>query len=286
MAGDFYSDLDVATDASEKEIKKRFRRLAALHHPDKTQGNAVEIDFVRLKMAQDTLVEPARRFAYDRFGPAVMSEYNQEKLVTIREYVYAGLQGMAPGYIRDGLVLFLMNYLVLPKWARFWRYFAIAALALLEAYLLTHSWSPPALVKTVASFVQRRVPDLFPRHILPFQLLEIARTLSISLNIFISKLTPPAAQQKGKDAYISVQEEAQIQANAQGAMRADLEATGLLTLALTPFRGNADQVKSLRRGMKDGMVVTALKNSPEVKEAMDKKRERQVEAQTQNGRAH
>ncbi|KAL9115926.1 MAG: hypothetical protein Q9227_000294 [Pyrenula ochraceoflavens] len=274
LQGDFYRDLGIATDASEKEIKKRFRRLAAQHHPDKVQGNGQDMDFVHLRLAQDTLIEPAKRYAYDRFGSRILSE-RHEKLVTIREYVYEGLKTMSPVYIGDGLMLVLTNYLILSKWGRFWRYFAVAALALLELYLLTHSWSPPPWLCTTVSLIHRGLPDLLPPHILPFQLLEVARKLSMSLNIFISRLAPPEAQQKGKDTFISPQQEQQIQQNAALAIAMDAEATGLLTLGLTPFRQDPERVKLLRRGMKDGMVVNALRNSPEIKDAMEKKRLRQ-----------
>ena len=39
-ASDFYHDLGVPPAATEREIKARFRRLAALHHPDKAPPGA------------------------------------------------------------------------------------------------------------------------------------------------------------------------------------------------------------------------------------------------------
>ncbi|KKK15578.1 putative membrane associated DnaJ chaperone [Aspergillus ochraceoroseus] len=59
--GDFYQVLGVSPLADERFIKSRFRRLAAQHHPDKVgSGDGVSDDyFVFLKMAQETLVDPA-----------------------------------------------------------------------------------------------------------------------------------------------------------------------------------------------------------------------------------
>ncbi|EAQ92477.1 hypothetical protein CHGG_00712 [Chaetomium globosum CBS 148.51] len=81
-AGTYYTDLGVPLDATEREIKSRFRRLAALHHPDKVSSSTVggsgptheDINayFVHLKMAADALADPARRFTYERFGPDVV----------------------------------------------------------------------------------------------------------------------------------------------------------------------------------------------------------------------
>ncbi|EEY14318.1 conserved hypothetical protein [Verticillium alfalfae VaMs.102] len=68
--GSFYSDLGLSTLAPEdREIKSRFRRLAAVHHPDKSSDADGASRFIHLKLASDTLLNPAARFAYDRFGP-------------------------------------------------------------------------------------------------------------------------------------------------------------------------------------------------------------------------
>ncbi|EGY13353.1 uncharacterized protein VDAG_00035 [Verticillium dahliae VdLs.17] len=70
--GSFYADLGLSTLAPEdREIKSRFRRLAAVHHPDKSSDADGASRFIHLKLASDTLLNPAARFAYDRFGPEV-----------------------------------------------------------------------------------------------------------------------------------------------------------------------------------------------------------------------
>lgn len=276
LAGDFYTSLDLPTDASEQDVKRRFRRLAAKIHPDKLKGNAAEdfeTGFVNLKLAQDTLLDPAKRFAYDRFGPKITT-HEHGSLKTFREYVYAGLQDSLPEYLGGICVLVVMNYLWLPKWGQFWRYLGFASLALLELYLLTHEWSPPTVGVMAASWLQSWLPDLLPQHILPFQLLALAHKILFSLNIFISRLAPPDAD-TGNGQAIPQQQEQQIQYIANVASKLDAEATGLLQLGLAPFRGRKEKVQSLRRGMKDGMVLSALRNSSDVREVVTKKLERQ-----------
>lgn len=276
LAGDFYTSLDLPTGASEQDIKRRFRRLAARIHPDKLKGNApedFETGFVHLKVAQDTLLDPAKRFAYDRFGPRITT-HEHGSLKTFREHVYAGLHDSLPEYLGGGCMLVVMNYFWLPKWGQFWRYLAFASLALLELYLLTHAWSPPPAVVTAASWVQRWLPNLLPLHILPFQLLGLAHKTLFSLNIFISRLAPPDEGTPNGNTIPQSQEQ-QIQYVANVAAKLDAEATGLLQLGFAPFRGRKEKVQSLRRGMKDGMVLSALRNSLEVREVVTKKLEHQ-----------
>lgn len=100
--------------------------------------------------------------------------------------------------------------------------------------------------------------------------------MSISLNIFISQLAPLAARG-------SADQDPQIQAQVlhmnQLAGRADAEATGLLGLGFAPFQGEKERIEELKKGMKEGMVTSAIRSSPEVREAVAKvlaRREEQI----------
>ena len=65
MAKDFYETLGVSRDASAAEIKKAYRAAAKKHHPD-AGGDAAE--FQKVGEAYETLSDPQKRAAYDRFG--------------------------------------------------------------------------------------------------------------------------------------------------------------------------------------------------------------------------
>ena len=69
---DYYEILGVQKNASEKEIKKAFKRLAMKHHPDRNQDNqeAAEEKFKEGKEAYDILSDSQKRAAYDQFGHA------------------------------------------------------------------------------------------------------------------------------------------------------------------------------------------------------------------------
>ena len=63
---DLYEALDIGPDASEEEIKKSYRRLALVHHPDRTGGKESE-KFLRIKTAYDVLSDADKRVNYDAF---------------------------------------------------------------------------------------------------------------------------------------------------------------------------------------------------------------------------
>lgn len=63
---DYYATLGVASDASAKEIKKSFRKLARTHHPDSNPGNAdADERFKEINEAYDVLSDDDQRGAYD-----------------------------------------------------------------------------------------------------------------------------------------------------------------------------------------------------------------------------
>ena len=69
MKADFYQTLGVAKSASQEEIKKAFRKLAMVYHPDKNPGNKeAEQKFKEISEAYEILQDQQKRAAYDRYG--------------------------------------------------------------------------------------------------------------------------------------------------------------------------------------------------------------------------
>jgi hypothetical protein len=280
IAGDFYTILGVSPSSSEREVKARFRRLAAVFHPDKVrEADVAEDIFVKLKLAQDTILDPAKKFAYDRFGPAVVS-VNQPGLKTTTDYVYLGLRSKMPEYFGNAVMLVVLNYVWLSKWGQFWRYYAVAVMAFLELYFLTHTWTTPTQLARIGVATSTLLPRLLPSHLLPFQILTIARRLSMSLNIFISQLAPPSAK-SSVDPNVSILQ--QVAHLNQIATRLDGEANGLLDLGMAPFKGNPEEVKALRNGMRESLMASAVKSHPDVRQAVEEALARKhAQVQTSN----
>jgi curved DNA-binding protein CbpA len=68
--GDPYAALDIRPDASDAQIKRRWRELAREHHPDRAAGDGAEqarltARMARINAAYDVLRDPVRRAAYD-----------------------------------------------------------------------------------------------------------------------------------------------------------------------------------------------------------------------------
>lgn len=61
---DYYILLEVSPEASQEEIKRSYRRLARMHHPD-LNAEALDIHIKRLNEAYGVLRDPKKRAAYD-----------------------------------------------------------------------------------------------------------------------------------------------------------------------------------------------------------------------------
>ena len=93
---DYYKILEVDRNASEKDIKRAYRRLARKYHPDVNPGDKdAEQRFKEINEANEVLSDPEKRKKYDQFG-SQWREYeragvNPEDL--FRQYGAAGAPG-------------------------------------------------------------------------------------------------------------------------------------------------------------------------------------------------
>lgn len=63
--GTFYETLEVGEQATAEEIRRAYRRLVLLTHPDRTPDPAAHERYLAINTAYDVLSQPARRQLYD-----------------------------------------------------------------------------------------------------------------------------------------------------------------------------------------------------------------------------
>ncbi|KAI1502808.1 membrane associated DnaJ chaperone-like protein [Biscogniauxia marginata] len=289
-AGDFYSDLGVPFTASERDIKSRFRRLAALHHPDKVgfnnnnngadgAGDSGGDYFMHLKTASDVLTDPARRFAYERFGPDVV---DWKHCTTVRDYVVRGTQGLLPYYGLAAVLMYVMGLLGYLEWGRYWRWLTLVSLCVFELHVVTRPRAPRFVAAVLNPFLAR-----FTSHppYLPFQVVGLARKLCVTVYIAFSQIGPllQQGQQKkggagGEDARgeggsgsaadndkLLLQNLDRLE---QTARAMDVDATRLMELEMAPFAGDPEVLGSMRSKLKEWLVQNTIRADPMVRDAL------------------
>lgn len=65
---DYYKTLGVERSASQDEIRKAFRRMAAKYHPDRNKDAGAEDRFKEINEANEVLSDPDKRSRYDQLG--------------------------------------------------------------------------------------------------------------------------------------------------------------------------------------------------------------------------
>ena len=270
QTGDFYQVLGLAPGAEEKQIKSKFRRLAAIYHPDKVPKDdlirhaAAETNFVNLKTAQDTLTDPVKRYAYERFGPDILK---WQHCKTIRDYLLTGIQTSSlPLYAGSAFMMVLLSLTNYLQWGRFWRYLTFAGLFLLEYHTITRPYPSPLLTKVFNPVLSKLT---FHPPLLPFQLLTLARKATFTLFIAFSQLGNLFPQEKPTSSATTSQHDLQQLARLEGIARAtEIESSRLLAMDMAPFVGDEQGTKDLRGRVKEWLVNNTIRADPEVRDAM------------------
>lgn len=68
MAKTYYEILGVPNDASDRDIKRAFRKLSLQYHPDKNPSEDAQEKFKEINVAYEVLNDPEKRALYDQLG--------------------------------------------------------------------------------------------------------------------------------------------------------------------------------------------------------------------------
>lgn len=90
-----YNILGVSPDASDRDIKKAYRKLAMKYHPDVNKDPDAEEKFKEINLAHETLSNPERRKLYDKYGEAALDPNFNEDLYN--QFGQAGFGGGSYG---------------------------------------------------------------------------------------------------------------------------------------------------------------------------------------------
>lgn len=95
-----YTVLGVERGADAKAVKSAYRRLSAIHHPDKEGGDAAK--FQEVKLAHDVLSDPERRERYDKLGRTDVSKVTPQRVkVFIQESMRHAIEAQRPDGTTD-----------------------------------------------------------------------------------------------------------------------------------------------------------------------------------------
>lgn len=282
-SGDFYSNLGVLPNATEKEIKRRYRLLSAASHPDKIRMGGAEYDaaaYVHIQTAHATLTDEAKRFAYDRFGPDILG---WKECVVVRDFIMKGAMNLLGYYGMGAVILWVFPKLGYFSDAIYWRWMAFLALFLFEVFTITRPHYPslleylinPLLVHVVNPTVGYWVPGAAHAPYIPFQAVAIARKLSITLSIALNQIVPYLTadtsrgrvqmKKRGSEDDKALQSLADLD---KALHVAGQEADHMVQLESAPFVSAPELKESLRLKMRRWLVDNTIRNEPMTKDAI------------------
>eukprot|EP00742_Colponemidia_sp_Colp-10_P002737 GILJ01002927.1.p1 GENE.GILJ01002927.1~~GILJ01002927.1.p1 ORF type:complete len:322 (+),score=38.24 GILJ01002927.1:30-995(+) len=122
----YYEILQVHTSASQEEVKRSYRMLSVLYHPDKNPTDPLAAEnFQKLRSAYEVLSNVARRSVYSRYGEDEQSEH-----LYMHIYIASALF-----YVMWFVLGYLLTIRKSSGAARQWAFAGLVASALVEVHM-------------------------------------------------------------------------------------------------------------------------------------------------------
>lgn len=89
---DYYKILEISKTASDKDIKKAYRKLARKYHPDvNTNDESAKVKFQQINEANEVLSDSEKRKKYDKYGKDWEHGEAYEKAHQQQQYKHSGV---------------------------------------------------------------------------------------------------------------------------------------------------------------------------------------------------
>ncbi|KAF9442048.1 DnaJ-domain-containing protein [Macrolepiota fuliginosa MF-IS2] len=173
----FYEILGVAPNVDENGLKVAFRQFAKRNHPDRPGvGEEGARLFMMVREVFEALKNPVVRFAYDRFGPTVLS---WRTCTTQRDFLHQGILQASGYHIVTGAALLFWSTIGKPSPVSFWRYLFFSFFLISELTLILAPSGQPTHI--LAYFFPNRVT---------FQHILFLHQLFIFFSVALSRVAP------------------------------------------------------------------------------------------------
>lgn len=220
-----------------------------------------------LKTARDIILDPVKRFAYDRFGPEIFAQC--QTCLTVKEYTDSALITAGTTYGALFILLIGANALGFFRDGSYWRYLGLLAIATFELRTAVRPDHPTFLAKYLNPVITSM--NLRPAY-LPFQIIAIIKKASISLAQFLGLLMPlyradPQNPNKSNEDSDMARHQ-QLDRLSTFVTESNKDADRLLELESIPYRENEKAKSELREALKKYMVQNVVHQEKEVRNAI------------------
>ncbi|KAJ1833721.1 hypothetical protein LPJ63_002521 [Coemansia sp. RSA 2711] len=138
LGANFYHILGMRPDDfSAAQLRRNFRRLSLILHPDKNPDG--EKEFILVQHAYNVLSDPLTRFVYNHAGEAAAKCHTCK---SVSDYMLAAIPRRLAVYLTYVMGSVAMQVFRIGKYGTYWRYIAIGTFAALELAMMTRTADP------------------------------------------------------------------------------------------------------------------------------------------------